>query len=145
MFRRPLQRLAALLLTVTLGACVTSIGEPFAPELKKSYVLTEDLVLTSQELSLPGLFQGSQEVPSVMTREEYRQLKSLNLTEYFPLPDLGEVAQGNRVRVEQMFTYSDINARVRYGKLQLTNPATGEQLVAHGVWKYVGPKLRELK
>lgn len=71
------QRFAAILLIATLDACIGSRGEPFAPELQKNYVLTEDLVRTSREIQPPGLFQQRQDVFNVMTREEFLFSKKL--------------------------------------------------------------------
>lgn len=150
-FRRLAQYLMALFLIVTLGACIGSRGEPFAPELKKSYMLTEDLVQTSDEIQPPGLFQPRRSVAFVMTREEFLFSKKLIESNYPPdtaaslLPELGEVTHGSRVGVEQVFTYSDFNGNTRYGKFQFMNPATGAQHTAYGRWQYIGPKLREVK
>lgn len=151
----PSQRLAQCLLVpllmVILASCVGSRAEPFAPELKKNYVLTEDLVQTSQEIQPPGLFQPRRSVAFVMTREEFLFSKKLIESNYPPdtaaslLPELGEVTRGSRVGVEQVFTYSDFKGNTRYGKFQFMNPATGAQHTAYGRWQYIGPKLREVK
>lgn len=139
------QCLAALLLVVTLGACVGSRGEPFAPELSKSYVLTEDLVLTSYPVSPPGLFQSQRRVAYVMTHVQYDSVKGSYYYDAHPLPNLSEVARGSRVQVEQMFKYSSFDATVRQGKLNFTDPATEEQLTAYVSWRHVGPKLKEVQ
>lgn len=139
--KRFVQRLIALLLITTLGACVGSRGEPFAPELRKGYVLTEDLVISSRPVVHPGLMQSSIEVTYVMTQDQLRLLNGFNLQ----YPNNGELEQGKRARVTRMFTYNDLNARTRYGRLQFTDPVKGEQFTAYGNWEYIGPKLKEAR
>lgn len=141
------QHLTTLFLIVTLGACIGPRAEPFAPELKKNYVLAEDLVLTSQPIDPPSLLQPSRDFLSVMTHDYCNNLKSVDYgpVNPFPLPDLGEVERGSRVQVKQVFIYTDFNARVRYGKFRFTDPATREQLTVYGEWEDLGPKLREVK
>lgn len=139
MYRRRFQRFAALLFIALLSACVGSFNEPFAPELGRRYLLTEDLVQTSRGLLLPGLFQNAHKVPYVMTQEQFRLLRSFK----FPFPDNGKVVRGSRVRVEQMFVYDDLNGTTRHGKL-LVNTSAGELFTAYCDWDYVEPKLKEL-
>ncbi len=128
------QRFAAILLIATLDACIGSRGEPFAPELQKNYVLTEDLVRTSLEVKPPGLFQSRRNAAFVMIPEEY--LLTKEYIKPYPLPNLGEVVRGSRVRVEQMFTYSDFTASTRYGKFQFTKPR--HRGAAHGLRQLEG-------
>ena len=138
-----IKHLVALLLIVTLSACIGTRRELFAPELKKSYVLTENLVQTSLEVPLPGWFQPRQNVSYVLTHEKYPFLKWL--IDPTPLPNFGEVTRGTLVQVEQVFTYDDFNGDTRYGKLQFTDMTTGEQLTAYSDLDDVGSKLREIE
>ncbi len=82
-----------------------------------------------------------------MTHDLYNDVKSADYgpTNPFPLPYLDEVERGKSVQVKQVFTYTDFNARVRYGKFRFTDPATQEQLTVYGGWEDLGPKLREVK
>ena len=147
-FQRSIQSFVALLLIVTLSACIGgSRRELFAPELNKSYVLTENLVHTSLIIVTPGLFQPAKRVPYVMTRDRYDFAKDVNFDPDSPrpLPNFGEVKRGSRIKVKQMFLYNDFNSRVRHSKLQFTNPKTGEQLTVYSNWEDISPKLKEVQ
>lgn len=80
-----------------------------------------------------------------MIPDEYRFSKRLDFGDTRPLPNRGKVARGSRVQVQQMFVYNDLNGRVRFGKLQLTDSATGEQLTAYTNWDDTRPGLKEVK
>ena len=125
----------------------SSQAELFPNELLKDYVLTENLVLTSTSIDPPGPFRPRQKVAFTTTSEYYNRLKSLNFgpTNPFPLPNLGEVHQGKRVEVTEIFTYKNLTANVRYGKFQFTDIETRERLTAYGVWEDVSPKLKEVQ
>ncbi len=60
-----------------------------------------------------------------------------------PLPKLGEVSKKSRVQVIYIFTYKDLNGSTKYGKLQFTNPTTGEKQTTYGYWEDVIPNLKE--
>ncbi len=131
-----------IVVLILIGILVANIGnrvEPFAPELWRDYVLTEDLTLTSLEITLPGLFQLPKEVPFVMTHDEYRRTKEI-FGESLPLPNLGKVPKTSRVRAIQVFTYDDLNGSTRYGTLSDVE----KLLTAYARWKYIGSKLKEV-
>lgn len=120
----------ALLLTAMLSSCLSprSWLERDAPELGKTYVLTEDAVLTRYTLLLPGLFQSERAVWQIMTPGYFKHLND-NYPEFPPLPDRGRVKKGARLTVDQVFLYSDFNASVRYSRGQISDPGRGEYRV----------------
>ncbi len=136
-----------MFLVVTLGACVGTRTEPFAPELEKSYVLTQELVHTELEIVLPGLFNPLKLVPFVMTSDKYDRMRNTTFVPERPdfLPILGEVARGSCLEVKRMFTHNTLHGISRYGEVQFTFPTTREQLTAYVDWNDISPNLREVR
>ena len=129
-------RIVVLLLAFFLSSCwfgPRSWVERDAPESGKTYVLTEEMVLTSEDLLLPGLLRPEQTTRQIMTPEYYALQKQtaegIGMAEEYPYPDEGRVEKGTRLEVDQVFTYSDFNASVRYGRGRLDDPERGPHTV----------------
>ena len=138
------------MLVLSLTSCEYNLPEPFAPELKKTYIVTEDLIVTRMTtVSSTAISLSSQRkrVRFVMTYDIYNSLNGISpeLLSEPPLPDDGVVKSGSHVRVKQMFTYKYPTDRTRQGWLEFTDPDSGDKLTAYANWDVIDAKLKEVK